>query len=70
MGLTELITETHEQYIEAASRLVSDPIRLSQLRVNLRERMRASRLCDGPSFTRDLEAAYETLWRRWCDRPR
>ncbi len=65
-GLTELIAETPEQYIEAASRLVSDPNRLSRLREDLRGRMRASRLCDGLAFTRDLEAAYESLWRRWC----
>jgi len=70
MGLTELIAETSEQYIEAASRLVSDPNRLSRMRGELRQRMQASRLCDGPSFTRELEAAYETLWRRWCNRSR
>ncbi len=61
MGLSEWIAESPEQYIEAASRLVSDRYRLSQLRGDLRERMRGSRICDGRSFTRDLEAAYEML---------
>jgi protein O-GlcNAc transferase len=50
MGLSELIAETPERYVEAASRLVSDPDRLSQLRGDLRERLRGSRLCDGRSF--------------------
>ena len=70
MGLPELIAETKEQYIESTSRLVSDANYLSQLRGELRQRMRASRLCDGPSFTRDLEVAYRSLWRRWCDSSR
>ena len=70
MGLSELIAESPEQYIEAASRLVSDRTRLAQVRAGLRERMRGSRLCDGRSFTRVLETAYESLWRRWCDRSR
>ena len=67
MGLTELIAETPEQYIEAASRLVSDPIRLSRTRGRAARADASLPLCDGPSFTRDLEAAYETLWRRWCN---
>ncbi len=59
MGLSELIAESPEQYIEAACRLVSDRAGLAQLRAGLRRRMRGSRLCDGRAFTRDLEAAYE-----------
>jgi predicted O-linked N-acetylglucosamine transferase (SPINDLY family) len=66
MGLDELIAESPQQYIEAARRLIGDPGRLAELRPWLRERMLASRLCDGPSFTRDLELAYAVLWRQWC----
>jgi predicted O-linked N-acetylglucosamine transferase (SPINDLY family) len=64
-GLTELIAERPEQYVEIASQLVADPQRLAHTRGELRDRVRASRLCDGPAFTRDLETAYEMLWRRW-----
>jgi predicted O-linked N-acetylglucosamine transferase (SPINDLY family) len=67
LDLTDLIAETPEQYIEAAARLIADPDQLARLRGDLRRRMRASRLCDGAAFTRDLETAYETLWGRWCE---
>jgi protein O-GlcNAc transferase len=36
------------------------------LRAELRERVRRSPLGDPAGFTRALEAAYRTLWRRWC----
>jgi len=28
--------------------------------------MAASPLTDGKRYTRNLEAAYRTMWRRWC----
>jgi hypothetical protein len=40
--------------------------RLADPRAGLRERLRASPLCDGRGFTGGLEATYRTLWRRWC----
>jgi protein O-GlcNAc transferase len=35
----------------------------------LRLRMAASSLCDAPAFARKMEAAYRTMWRRWCETP-
>ena len=64
IGLTDLIAETHDQYIDAASRCVSNLDELACRRASLRETMRGSPLCDGPSFTRHLEAAYDSLWNR------
>jgi len=32
----------------------------------LRQRMLDSPLMDGPSFARDIEAAYRQMWRTWC----
>jgi predicted O-linked N-acetylglucosamine transferase (SPINDLY family) len=28
--------------------------------------MAASPLCDAGTFTRQLEAVYRAMWRRWC----
>jgi len=39
---------------------------LAKLRQGLRPRMAASPLCDAASLTRDLEAAYLTMWKDWC----
>jgi len=32
----------------------------------LRPRMGASPLMDAPRFARNIEAAYRTMWQRWC----
>jgi predicted O-linked N-acetylglucosamine transferase (SPINDLY family) len=69
LGLPELIAHTPEQYIQIATELAHDLPRLSRLRETMRERMLASPLMDAPLFTRNIEAAYREMWRRWCARP-
>ncbi len=66
LGLTELVAADADDYVDIATRLGSDAQRLATLRAGLRERMVASTLCDAMRFTRNLESAYRTLWRRWC----
>src|SRR5207244_2348737 len=55
-----------EAYVAAAAALAADIPALAELRRSLRERMRASPLCDGPAFARKFEAALRALWRDWC----
>jgi predicted O-linked N-acetylglucosamine transferase (SPINDLY family) len=31
--------------------------------------MQASPLMDASAFARDIEAAYRTMWRTWCEQP-
>jgi len=66
LGLTELVAQTPDQFVEIATRLANDLPRLSQLRATLRERMRHSPLLDAAGFARGIESAYRTMWRRWC----
>jgi predicted O-linked N-acetylglucosamine transferase (SPINDLY family) len=66
VGLTELIAQTPEKYVKLAVELAGDTEHLVKLRVEMRERMKNSPLCDAKSFTRDLEAAYREMWGRWC----
>jgi protein O-GlcNAc transferase len=67
VGLPELIASDEDGYCAIATDLARDLPRLEALRSGLRERMAASPLCDGPRFTRNLEDAYRTMWRRWCN---
>src|SRR5262249_57487494 len=67
LGLTELIARSPEEYVAAAVRLAGDRDRLAELRRHLRDRMLDSPLCDGASFTRQLEKAYRAMWRRWAE---
>ncbi len=66
LGLSELIADTPEQFVRIAAELAGDLPRLTRLRATLRERIERSPLMDAPRFARNIEAAYRTMWRRWC----
>lgn len=66
LGLEKCVTNSKEDYITEAIALASDLPRLAKLRRGLRSQLLNSPLCDGPGFTRDLEAAYRTMWEAWC----
>lgn len=70
IGLGELLAATPQEYVEIAATLAQDRPRLAALRDGMRARLRASPLCDGPGFARQVEAAYRTMWRLWCDERR
>jgi hypothetical protein len=65
--LGRLVAKTEDEYVSLALDLASDVGALQELRMSLRELMIKSPVCDGESFTRGLESAYRTMWRRYCD---
>jgi predicted O-linked N-acetylglucosamine transferase (SPINDLY family) len=67
VGLPELVADDIGQYVRIAAELAEDLPRLSKLRTALRERMQHSPLMNAPRFARHVEAAYRTMWQRWCD---
>jgi len=66
LGLEELATADVDAYVACAVALASDMKRLALLRRSLRERMRASPLCDATRFARDFEDGLRVMWRAWC----
>ncbi len=66
LGLSELIAQTPEQFVDIALKLAGDLPRLQALRGSLRDRLRKSPLMDARSFTRSIEGAYRAMWKRWC----
>jgi predicted O-linked N-acetylglucosamine transferase (SPINDLY family) len=66
VGLSELIAESADDYVDIAVSLANDHARLLRLRAGLRERMQASPLMDAPRMARNLAAAFREIWRRWC----
>ncbi|WP_377806304.1 tetratricopeptide repeat protein (plasmid) [Azospirillum sp. A29] len=70
IGLPELVATTPSRYAAIAAELAGDLTRLMRLRMGMRERLRASALCDEGRFMRNLETAYRLMWQRWCDRRR
>lgn len=71
-GLAEFVTQTHEDYVAFAIALGRDRPRLATLRASLRDRVRASALCDQRGFARAVEQALAAIWKDWIgkDAPR
>ncbi len=67
MGVTALIADNKAAYIDIAVKLSQNREQLNAVRMNLRERMQTSPLCDSKGFTQQLENAYQDIWQRWCN---
>ena len=64
--LDDLAAGSPQDYVAIAAALAADITRRRELRAALRSAMAASPLCNATAFTPTLEAAYRTMWRRWC----
>ncbi|MBF0589376.1 MAG: tetratricopeptide repeat protein [Magnetococcales bacterium] len=62
-GLSELIADTEELYVEHALSLAKDHQRLRELRQGLRQRLQSSPLLNGPGYARHVESAYRSMWK-------
>jgi predicted O-linked N-acetylglucosamine transferase (SPINDLY family) len=69
IGLSDWIAKSPEEFVAIAVRAANELDRLEQVRAGIRERMLPT-LCDAKRFTRGLEDAYRTMWRRWWDNSR
>jgi predicted O-linked N-acetylglucosamine transferase (SPINDLY family) len=67
-GLAEFVVGSEDQYIERARHYVQHPERLAEIRANIRRKLAGSGYYNIEIFSRDLEAAYRTMWHRWLDR--
>lgn len=66
LGLDDWVTDGPDSYVDTACRLAASLPELIDLRADLRRRVETSAFCDGPEFTRGLEAAYREMWGAWC----
>jgi predicted O-linked N-acetylglucosamine transferase (SPINDLY family) len=64
VGLPELATDTMDAYENLAVALARDSDRLLEIRNRLAANIPHSPLFNVQKFTRDLEAAFATMWRR------
>lgn len=65
LGLNHMIAESPKQYIAICAFLANDLDRLSKFRKALRRAVKESSLCDGKSFTAELERAYLEMWQNY-----
>jgi predicted O-linked N-acetylglucosamine transferase (SPINDLY family) len=61
VGLTETIADDADDYVRIAVALAGDLDRLAAIRADLRDRVAASPLCDGPRFARAMATALRAL---------
>lgn len=66
MGLDAFACSTPDEYIRKAIAFAGQTDSLARIRESLRPMMLSSPLCDAAGFAAGLEAAYRTMWRRWC----
>jgi len=66
-GLPELVTASLEGYEGLAMALAQDRERLMQIKAKLKHNRYTEPLFDTEGFTRDLESAYVSIWRRQQD---
>ncbi len=64
VGLSELVTQTLEEYQRLVKALAHDRVRLKRLKQHLRAVRLQCPLFDSEAFSRDLESAYRQMWTR------
>jgi predicted O-linked N-acetylglucosamine transferase (SPINDLY family) len=64
IGLDHLIATDQDGMVRIAAALAADRAQRAALRAGLRSRVAASILCDRAAYTRSVEDAYATMWKR------
>lgn len=67
LAMQDWIAKSDEEYVRKALDAARHLPRLAALRTGLRTRMRKSIVGDVQAYTRAVELAYRTAWRRWCE---
>jgi protein O-GlcNAc transferase len=65
LGLEELVTHSLEEYEALACKLALDAPRLASVRERLARQRHSASLFDTKRVTRQIEAAYTTMWQRY-----
>ena len=68
LGLSELITESWDDYVRRAVELAADVEALDALRSRVRTAFDASPRCDEVGFTRRLEGEFRKMFELWRER--
>jgi predicted O-linked N-acetylglucosamine transferase (SPINDLY family) len=66
VGLEFFAASKPAEYVRKATALAQNLGALAKIRASMRQRMAASPVCQAKPFARTVEAAYRTVWRKWC----
>jgi predicted O-linked N-acetylglucosamine transferase (SPINDLY family) len=70
LGLGEWVGQNEGGYLQVAIRAASNLNALCQFRTDIRPRILASSAGNPELYTRAVEEAYRTMWKRWVDQGR
>lgn len=70
LGLADWIAADRDAYVAAAVDWAHRTEELAALRAGLRPRLAAAPLTDAHRFAREVEAAYRSVWNKWCRQAR
>jgi len=68
VGLERFAVGSVDAYVDIAVRTSQNLAMLTQLRAELRDRMRRSPLLDAEGFTHKVDTAFRDMWVEWCKR--
>jgi predicted O-linked N-acetylglucosamine transferase (SPINDLY family) len=66
VGLDELVARDVDDFVRIATELAQDAPRRARLRQELRPRVAASPLCNGPDLANQIGSAFRQMWTAWC----
>ena len=66
LGREEWIANSEQEYVDKVVALATNTEKLTTIRSSLRKEMEASPLMDQKGFVRELEGAYQAMWKKWC----
>ena len=66
-GLSDLVTENHQEYRSLAIELATDPARMAEIRQRCENNRETSVLFDNDLYVSQLESGYEQAWKRHRD---
>ena len=67
VGLPEFIAKDKAEYVGLVLRIAGDSARRAHLRATLRKQMQGSPLMNAKQLARDVETAFRSIWRGWCE---
>ena len=62
VGLKEFIATDADEYVNIAVQYANNTDYLTELKGELRDKMRSSALCDADAFARGIEKVYQEMW--------
>ena len=66
-GLVDWIAKDQDEFVSKAKAFAADLPALDQLRQGMRARVLGSRLFNAPAFARELETAFQAMYRKWAE---